>query len=705
MTLLYANMLCLIKPLAQKLKGAFERGEFDPSKIAEMKSSKEVRDYFAKFIGEKDAQIVNLRYEEKLLLKNTEKAEIDLMREIMGEKEFVAQKESISQKAKERAEARKDRIYDPADGERYLDEVAADAFSRKYKTEVSLEEAQILVDLGKDVKNTLEKATKKEDGNLTFENKIDRFNYGVSQVAYDNFVTKLKLKANAQRIENPLKQKAFADKVDVLLDNSRISWNFIAQNARSLVSSIDNSFFGRQGLKIALDPKYNKIWRKNFIRSIDDIVKSLKGNGDAVIDATKAEIMGRDNAINGFYKNRGGKRLDTAGVEEAFPASAPEKLGQIPIVGKFLEPFARAYKASQVAYEAGAMRMRADLADFLYKEATANKIDLKNNKIELSKINEFANSATGRGNLPIMGEGLQAGLNSAFFSVKFLKSNIDFLTAPVKYLLDTRSFARKQAALNTLRVSASITAIMAIADQLIPGSVEWDPRSSDFGKVRIGDTRFDLTGGASPVATLLARIATGSRKSSISGKVTKIGEEYGSGEVTDLIFDFLQNKLSPIAQAIKTKINNKDFQGNRPTIASLALSLTTPMVIQSTLEAKNNEQSANALLVLIADALGISANTYSQTFNWETSTSAELKAFKEKIGNDKFKEANDDFNTEYRNWFAGVVKNEKYKALSQDRKDAVLSKKKEELKDQIFRKYGFRYKKAKAQPINLNQYK
>lgn len=682
-------MFCLLPQLAEKLKSALRSGKLNPEKLNDMTSA-ERRNILSEIIGEKDAIAVNLLFEKKLLLKNQERAMYEWAKEIVGLSKDA--KEATVAKIKQAFEDRQRRLYDPRENENFLNEITSDVYSKKYGTEVSLEEAQTLTELGQDVKSALEMATKDENGKITFGNKIDRFNYGASKVAFDNYAEKLKLNALKEDLINPLKQKEFGDKVSALYKDARIATNFIASNSRSLVSSIDNSFFGRQGLKVLFDPKYSKIWYKNFIQSFKDIARTLKGQD--VMDAVRAEIISRDNSINGLYQNKGGSRLDTAGIEEAYPTSAPSKM---PIIG-------RLFKASEVAYEAGAMRMRADIADMLYKQAQEAGFDLKSNRVELSNINEMVNSITGRGKLKLS-EGQQAAVNKAFFSIKFLKSNLDFLAAPARYLADTKSFARKQAAMNTLRVAATIGTTLWIADQLIPGSVEWDSRSSNFGKIKIGNTRFDITGGASSLVTLATRLARKSTKSSITGKITKLGEGYGAPDGMDVLWNFTENKFSPLFTTIKDIVNGKDFMGKRITAGSLIQNLTTPMLVQTMLEAKDNENSANLMLVLIADALGISTNTYSQQFNWETSTSSELKAFKEKIGTEKFKQANEEFNSQYNNWYSGVVKNSKYNSLTDERKDSVLSAKKEKLKDNIFRKYGFRYKKAKAQPININQYK
>jgi len=63
-------------------------------------------------------------------------------------------------------------------------------------------------------------------------------------------------------------------------------------------------------------------------------------------------------------------------MEEEFPTSFPSR---IPVLGRF-------FKAAEVAYEAGAMRLRADVADAMYMMAEKVGRDLKN-KVTVGDIN------------------------------------------------------------------------------------------------------------------------------------------------------------------------------------------------------------------------------------------------------------------------------------------------------------------------------
>jgi hypothetical protein len=77
--------------------------------------------------------------------------------------------------------------------------------------------------------------------------------------------------------------------------------------------------------------------------------------------------------------------------------------------------------------------------------------------------------------------------------------------------------------------------------------VELDPRSSDFGKIRSGNTRWDIWGGFQPYARLTTQIITGQAKSANTGKVYDLdGSKYGGRGIGDQIETFGRGKLAPV---------------------------------------------------------------------------------------------------------------------------------------------------------------
>jgi len=235
-----------------------------------------------------------------------------------------------------------------------------------------------------------------------------------------------------------------------------------------------------------------------------------------------------------------------------------------------------------------------------------------------------------------------------------------------------------------------------LAKAILPNSVEEDPTSSDFGQIKIGNTRFDVTGGHRTLVTLAMRLIRQKTKST-TGAVSELNTgTFGSRTGVDVAFDFAQNKLSPVASIIRDLLRGENFDGEKPTIAGTANDLLTPLPITNYLELKNDPNAAPILLGVLAETVGIGTNTYGKSeTSWEKSTGKELVQFKEKIGEDKFKEANDTFNKRYDEWFQGVIKNPSYQNLSDDDKRALLSSAKEDIKAKIFKEYRFSYKTEK----------
>lgn len=650
------------------MKTAISSGRLNPEKLNNMTSAQR-REFLSGIVGKENAKEVNLLFEKKLLLKNQEKAMTDWARETTGMSKEA--KEKTLEKIKKTYAEKKRRLENPKENEKFLNEITSDVYSKKMNTDITLNEAQNITELSSDVIKYREKL--KSD--FTWNTKQDGINYGASKVAFENYTNALRSDA----LKRPLLAPTSPAKI---IEDAYIAFNFIADNSRSLLATFDNSFWGRQGIKVAFDPRFTGKWEKNFAKSFKDIGQTLKsGNkkGDAIIDATKAEIYSRKNYLNGRYEL--GKKLDIKGMEEEFPTSFPSR---IPVLGRF-------FKAAEVAYEAGAMRLRADVADAMYMMAEKVGRDLKN-KVTVGDINLTVNSMTGRGALPV-GEEYQAIANKAFFSIKFLKANLDTLMSPLALLKDPTSFAKQQAAKNLLSIVSVVGSILGIAKALDPDSVSFDPRSTNFGKIKIGDTRFDITGGMSSIITLVSRIATQASTSSVTGKVTKLGEGYGAPTGMDVFWNFVNNKFSPIASVLSDLVQQETFEGDKPTILSTAKGLTVPIIMQELASSSQNEKSANLMLILISEALGVSANTYGLRTNWQQSTSKELLQFKDKIGDKEFKKANNEFNKRANDWFSEIKDSDEYKNLTDDDKSKLISGERTNIKEKIFREYNFRYRK------------
>jgi hypothetical protein len=566
-------MICLPKELVDRFVQGLKDNKLNPETLANM-SSEERRALLSQFVGGGDAPGVNALFESKLLMKNQETAMISWVKSVAGLKPKI-QRELIDRVNK------LGKVLTPIERESFFNDLAA----HRLGTEVTAEQAQKISELA----NKFNKAKANPNSGLE---------YGASEVALNNYVNDIKLENGKQSLNDIFKsiKKDPASGTIEQVSN-------LAGVAKGIKASLDNSSIFRQGWKTMFTNP--TIWAKNASQSFVDIAKQLgsKPSNNTIIDGVRAEILSRPNARNGMFKNM---KLDIGNLEEAFPTALPEK---IPLFG-------RLYKASETAYTGFLYRMRADIADKMINLAQEQGVNLAD-KAQSESIGKLVNSLTGRGSLGSL-EKIGKEVNTIFFSPKNLKSSFDFLTAH-QLQKGVTPFVRKQAATNLFKAVGGMATIMGIAEALRPGSVEFDPRSSDFGKIKIGNTRFSIGGGMESLVTLAARIVKQSTKSSTTGKVTKLGTgTYGSKTGVDVVIAFGENKLSPISSLIKDLLSQQDFNGNpisflpskKNEYQGELINLLAPLPITNTISSLQDPKSANIVLTTIADALGIATNTY-----------------------------------------------------------------------------------------------
>lgn len=681
---------CLPRDRVEKFVAGLKSGELDPEKLSNMTSA-ERRTALAEHVGEEAAKKVNAEFESKLLLKNQNQGIATWIKNTAGLKPEV-RRDLLSRVSK------LDKVLNPADKEQFLSDLAA----HKLGADVTPEEAQHIAELSRNV-SELEGKTSYADAKIRNVNDLAKYDftpteedaaYGKAVSDFRDYFGDLKNETNKFRASD-LKGAGTLKAIPKAIKG-------IADLSKSVGASLDDSFFGRQGLKAAItNPKQ---WAKEFSASFGNIAKSLGGKD--VDKATHAFLM-----ADPMYKQALKDGLKIIGAKDVFPTSLPEK---IPFLGK-------AFKASESAYSAGSDLLRMSIYKQQMKRAAELGVDLSD-KTQSRSIAKLVNSLTGGGDLGSL-EKVGGIANVAFYSLRFLKSNLDTLLlhpigAGVGGTVDAvlgkegaqlaGSFAQKQAAKSLAKIVTALGGVLATAEALKPGSVDFDPRSTDFGKIRIGDTRFDISGGMGSLITLAARLASQSSKSSTTGKVTQLNSgQFGSQTTFDTMISFFDNKLSPIAGVASDVLKQKDHSGNKPTLTGEASNLVMPLGVKNYQELTSNPNSANALGAMIADGLGISTNTYSpsgqgaQGSSWEQKQTKSLDAFKQKVGDAKFQEAGKKFDDTFNTWISTTRADPNYTKLSTSDQAAVITKEKAKIQSQILKDNGFTYKAA---PVDKNRF-
>ncbi len=139
-------------------------------------------------------------------------------------------------------------------------------------------------------------------------------------------------------------------------------------------------------------------------------------------------------------------------------------------------------------------------------------------------------------------------LNQHVTSSDFKKGNYTKMSVANKMAMATMFKSVASTSATLLFLMAGYNAMKDDDDE--EATIEKDPRSSDFGKFKIGNFRYDPWGGYIPLITLYARLLTEESKKS-DGTVYKFGEErFGVQSRGDAAARFLFNKESPGAQAV-----------------------------------------------------------------------------------------------------------------------------------------------------------
>lgn len=636
--------VCIPRFVADKLVNAFKTEPELLTKLTQTDSAGR-RELLSKYLDDNMAQRLNANFEEALLSDQK-----DALKKFV-EKTLTPKQVQIHSDLINRIDKYK-KILTPEEGKAFMQDLA----SRKLGIGVTEDEAQAIVGLKSRIDET--KALIPEGAPARSS---ERIAYGEAVSDFKEIVGDIKL--NADKL-------TFEDFKKMPMKSSYSAFKEGLNMTKSLLSSLDNSFFGRQGIRTLYSNP--DIWAKNFGKSWVDMGKSLvapaKGGvlselEHPVMKAIRADVYSRPNAVNGAYmsaKNGYGLGLAT---EEAFPAALPER---IPLLG-------RLYKASEVAFNGGALRMRADLADRMIEKATKYGLDVMDKKVA-TDMGRLVAGMTGRGGLGAA-ERFAGTLNTAFFSPRYVTSLVDTLTLP--FNTSVTPFVRKEAAKNLVGMVTTMSGILATADALNPGSVEWDPRSANFGKVHIGDTYYDISGGMNSLLVLAARIATGSSKSSTTGKVSSLTEgAFGARTRFDVAVDFLTGKLAPAPRTVVDMMKGEMFGGKELSAKNVAVGLTAPLSVQKGIDLYKSE-NADAVAQIISEFMGVGASTPSITADNQKWT-----AYKEANGDAAFQKAQGKFNALFQAGLKELQMSEGFSTMEKEFRDDSIDSVREQAQNE-----------------------
>lgn len=386
---------------------------------------------------------------------------------------------------------------------------------------------------------------------------------------------------------------------------------------RSIMASIDFSAPLRQGLVLTVNnpatasKAFVEMFKQAFSQNrFDTWLEDLK-------ETPQYQVM-KDSGL--YIADTHSAKLSAK--EEQFMSNLANK---IPIIGKGFEATVKGKKVkvggldliggSERAYVSYLNKLRTDVFAKTAKvfEDSKEGYTFENNPELYKALGNYINSATGRGNLGKFNDSSTI-LNSLFFSPRLIASRINLLTNwanPVWYE-NTPAKVRQMYALDMARFIGAGVALLSLAS-LGGADVEEDPRSSDFGKIRNGDTRWDIWGGFQQFARFFAQMLTGQRKNTNTKQIKDLdGTGFNSETRADVFLNMIRSKLAPVPGTLWNLSSGKTMVGEEYGLKDVPKSFL-PLFASDLYKAMERDGAYKGVLETgIPAVFGVGVQTYPQ---------------------------------------------------------------------------------------------
>jgi hypothetical protein len=312
---------------------------------------------------------------------------------------------------------------------------------------------------------------------------------------------------------------------------------------KSIRSSFDISFPFRQGFLLgARNPV-------DFTRAFKDMFRAFSPTKAREINE---ELFERARRLGLIERGPGQTELFMPDVEGAAGVAAELMQRDEAYLSRYVEKMP-GVRLSQRAFNTFGNKLKVDVAEKAIKNWTKEGVDITPDRLD--SLNRFLNVYTGRGSLGRRLEPMGDVLNIMFWSPRLFASR---LQAP---LLLKDPYVRKMAAQNLASSFGLGVTILGIVKYSGVGDVELDPRSSDFGQIRIGRARINFWAGFQQIARYMAQIAVNQTKDKDTGDIID-GDKYPFNNRVKRIIRFSRSKIAPGFPAlIANELFGKSFLG------------------------------------------------------------------------------------------------------------------------------------------------
>jgi hypothetical protein len=355
---------------------------------------------------------------------------------------------------------------------------------------------------------------------------------------------------------------------------------------KAIVASFDLSALLRQGWMLL--PGHPVQWGKAFSTMMKTAIP-LKGEA-------WAESIEQQQQIGKFVELRKKSKLYQAPLfskdalgerEEAFMTKLAQKVPGI--------------KWSERTYVTFLNQLRINVFDSMAQQWEGTGKTTRDYEV----LAKFINHTTGRGDLGKL-SGLTPELNAIFFSPRFMTSRAQVWGDPF-----SRGISKETRALivSDLLLWVGTGMMMLTLMDLGGAEVEKDPRSSDFGKGKFGNTRFDIGAGHQQLFRYTAQMITGQRKATTTGRI----DDQNQLDTFKKYFAFKTSPMAGFAFDVlrKKSLFGEDISLDTESVKRQMYNRLTPMFIRDVYESIEDQGLGGTTpFVIVGAGLGVGVQTY-----------------------------------------------------------------------------------------------
>jgi len=333
-------------------------------------------------------------------------------------------------------------------------------------------------------------------------------------------------------------------------------------------------------------------------------LRRVPGAVEAIFNPEKAWKINEElvNGERSWYYHRAGLEFTAVdgpmlGREELFAASLVER---IPYLGQLV-------KGSNRGFVTLLNTIRADSFDAMTRSFRGpGGLSLA----ESQAVANYVNVMTGRGSVAGLEKHVHT-LNGLLWSPRFTLSRIQFrLGMPIGQAPTWR--IRKAITIEYARYLVGVATTMWLYEHVFGGEVEHDNRSSDYGKIVVGNTRLDPLSGLSQFTVLMRRMISGEKMNQAGQVIPIAGSDvpYRGDTRFSTIQRFGRSKLGFLPGLVWDVLEGKDFTGEPISAKKELLMAPVPLGFEGIVNLMQDQGVPKGTALGVLNLLGEGVQTY-----------------------------------------------------------------------------------------------